>query len=102
MPPNDNKENIYVFTCLHCNGPFVIHHADFNCKILRHGVYKHNLQPINPHASKEECDALVASERIYGCAGPLLITKIAAGSDGTADSADGVSDAYCVTICGYI
>ena len=95
MPPTDNKENIYVFTCLHCNGPFVIHHADFNCKILRHGVYKHNLQPINPHASKEECDALVASERIYGCAGPLLITACE-GTDG------GTDGAYSVTICDYI
>ena len=95
MPPTDNKEHIYVFTCLHCNQPFVIHDTDFNCKILRHGVYKHNLQPINPHAPKEECDALVASEQIYGCAGPLLITKGSAGSVGSDSD-------YSVTICDYI
>jgi hypothetical protein len=58
---------------------------------LRHGAYKHNLQPINPHASKKECDALVASGEIYGCAGPLLITK----------NAD-VDTGYNVVICNYI
>jgi hypothetical protein len=95
MRPTDNKE--YVFTCLHCNEPFVIHHTDFNCKILRHGAYKHNHQPINPHASKEECDALVASGQIYGCAGPLLITK------GSADAAATATDSeYSLTICDYI
>ena len=81
----------YVFTCLHCKDTFVIHITDFNCKILRHGAYKHNLQPINPHASKEECDALVASGEIYGCARPLLITK----------NAD-VYIGYNVVICNYI
>ena len=95
MRPTDNKE--YVFTCLHCNEPFVIHHIDFNCKILRHGAYKHNLQPMNPHASKEECDALVASGQIYGCAGPLLITKGDSGDSG--DS--GADNDYSVKICDY-
>ena len=81
----------YVFTCLHCKDAFVIHITDFNCKILRHGAYKHNLQPINPHATKEECDALVASGKIYGCAGPLQITK-------QADN----DTVYNVVICNYI
>lgn len=48
-----NKD--YIFICLHCNNEFIININDFNCKILRHGVYKNNLQQINPHASKEEC-----------------------------------------------
>jgi hypothetical protein len=87
----DNKGD-YVFTCLHCEQTFIIHINDFNCKILRHGVYKHNLEQINPHATKEECDALVASGQIYGCAGPLLITK--SGTDG--------GHSYRVTICDYI
>jgi hypothetical protein len=88
-----NKEHVHVFTCLHCNEPFVIHDTDFNCKILRHGVYKSNLQPINPHASKEECDALVSSGQIYGCAGPLLIT--------TSKCGDGDGE-FRVVICDYI
>ena len=70
----------HVFTCLHCQEPFVISHNEFNCRILRHGVYKHNLQPINPHATKEECDALLRDDSIYGCAGPLQIIASAQGS----------------------
>ncbi len=68
----------HVFTCLHCHEPFVIYHKDFNCCILRHGVYKHNLQPIPPHATKEECDAFVRAGSIYGCAGPLQIVAASA------------------------
>ena len=81
----------YIFTCLHCQEPFVIHAADFNCRILRHGVYKHNLQPIPPHAIKEECDALFKSGEIYGCAKPLQIVPSTTTSNG-----------YDVIICEYI
>lgn len=87
----------YVFTCLHCNETFVIHMKDFNCKILRHGVYKHNLQQINPHASKEECDMLVATGKIYGCAGPLQIVE----SD-SSGGAIATPNQYSVVTCDYI
>jgi hypothetical protein len=70
----------HVFTCLHCQELFVISHNDFNCRILRHGVYKHNLQPIHPHATKEECDALLRDGMIYGCAGPLQIVAATSGT----------------------
>ena len=79
----------YMFTCLHCQEPFVISHKEFNCRILRHGVYKHNLQPINPHATKEDCDTLLRNESIYGCAGPLQIVASPAGL-------------YEIYICDYI
>ena len=81
----------HVFICLHCHEPFVVSHNEFNCRILRHGVYKHNLQPINPHATKEECDALLRDGTIYGCAGPLQI--IASSSS---------SALYALRICDYI
>ena len=106
---NNNKD--YVFTCLHCNETFVINMKDFNCKILRHGVYKHNLQQINPHASKEECDMLVATGRIYGCAGPLQIIEsesVDSGDSGdSGDSSEGRSaiatpNKYSVVTCDYI
>jgi len=96
MNQNENNDD-YVFTCLHCDEPFIIHHNDFNCKILRHGVYKHNLQPINPHATKSECETLVSSGQIYGCAGPLMITK-SPGNGGSSDRSGG----YALTICEYI
>ena len=81
--------------CLHCQEPFVIAHKDFNCRILRHGVYKHNMQPINPHASKEECEALLRDGMIFGCAGPLQIVEKVAG-EGTA------GPGYDIIICEYI
>ena len=80
----------FVFTCLHCQELFVISHNDFNCRILRHGVYKENLQPMNPHATKEECSALLRDGKIYGCAGPLEIVV----AEGT--------PRYEIRICDYI
>jgi hypothetical protein len=82
----------YIFICIHCQEPFVIAHNEFNCRILRHGVYKNNLQPINPHASKDECDGLVKDELIFGCAKPLQIIE----------TADGSVDKYAIIVCDYI
>ena len=78
----------YIFTCLHCNQPFLIYFKDFNCKILRHGVYRDTKQYMNPHASKEECEQLVKEEKIYGCGKPLRIVK--------------KGDGYDLEICDYI
>ena len=85
----------YVFICQHCQEPFVVSHVEFNCRILRHGVYKHNMQPIPPHASKEECDALVRDGLIFGCGRPLQIIDKNAGTDSP-------GSAYDVIICDYI
>ncbi len=90
----DESATDHIFTCLHCHEPFVISHKDFNCRILRHGVYKHNLQPIHPHATKDECDALVRDGAIYGCAGPLQIQTATATATTTA--------VYEIVICEYI
>lgn len=79
----------HTFICLHCDQPFVVAHREFNCRILRHGVFKHNLQPINPHSSKDECDKLVSDCIIYGCGKPLQIIDSSGGG-------------YQVIICDYI
>jgi ethanolamine ammonia-lyase large subunit len=83
----------YVFICIHCQEPFVISHKEFNCRILRHGVYKANLQPINPHASKDECDAFVKNGLIFGCGRPLQIVDAIA---------DGAAGQYSIIGCDYI
>ena len=83
----------HVFICLHCQEPFVVSHVDFNCRILRHGVYKHNMQQIPPHASKEECDAFVRDGLIFGCGRPLQIVDKNVG--------EGIPN-YNVVICEYI
>jgi hypothetical protein len=75
---------IYTFRCPHCRGVIQVHAGDIACQIFRHGVIKANQSPINPHASKEECDKLVASGTINGCAGPFKF--------------DGKS----LEVCGYI
>jgi hypothetical protein len=81
----------HVFTCLHCQEPFVVRDSEFNCRILRHGVFKETLQPIPPHATKDECYALVRSGTIHGCAGPLQIVQVSNTTNG-----------YDVIICDYI
>lgn len=81
----------YVFTCPNCNIPFVVRARDFNCRILRHAVYKTTLQPIPPHSTKIECERLISEGSIYGCACPLKII----------DSLSGVQS-FDVVICDYI
>ena len=64
-----------VLKCKHCDENFIVNKNDFNCRILRHGVFKSNLQPIPPHESKENCDRLFNNNLIYGCGKPLIITE---------------------------
>jgi hypothetical protein len=80
--------NDFIFTCLHCKEDFIVAKKDFNCKVLRHGVLKHTMQPMNPHASQKECEQLVRDGKIYGCGKPLRIIK----TDGK----------YIVEICDYL
>jgi hypothetical protein len=93
----------HIFVCLHCQEPFVVSHNEFNCRILRHGVYKHNMQPIPPHASKEECEALVRDGLIFGCAGPLqIVEKVADAAAGAGAGASISEPRYDIIICDYI
>jgi hypothetical protein len=46
---------------------------------------------MNPHATKEECSALLRDGKIYGCAGPL---EIVVAEEGT--------PRYEIRICDYI
>jgi hypothetical protein len=86
---NNDKEHIFI--CLHCGGKFVINENDFNCRILRHAVYKDTLKEINPHMSKEECESLIKKGQVYGCAKPLRILPCI-NNDGN----------YELEICDYI
>jgi hypothetical protein len=77
-----------VFICLHCKDPFVISRRDFNCKILRHGVMKDTMKPMDPHAHRTECERLVREGLIYGCGKPMRI--VVSGNE------------YVLEICEYI
>jgi len=81
------EDSSFQLTCPNCGGYFIVYPNQINCRIFRHGVYKHNREPMNPHASKSECDNLLLLDNIYGCAGPFEMIY-----------ADGV---WKTAICGY-
>ena len=67
-------DSFHLFICPHCNGGIMVHPGELNCRIFRHGVYRHSGEPIPPHTSKEECDRLVAQKLIEGCGKPFRVT----------------------------
>lgn len=64
----------FEIKCPHCNEYIII--EEVNCAIFRHGVYKENLQQIDPHSSKVVCDELLEKNLIYGCGKPFRLEKI--------------------------
>jgi hypothetical protein len=72
-----------LIDCPHCNELIWI--DQLNCRIFRHGTFKHNYEQIPPHSSKQDCDLWKEQDRIYGCGKPFKINE-----DGT------------IVICNYI
>lgn len=66
----------HFFECPHCRGLINVNENDFNCKIFRHGIYKHNFKQIDPHLEKKTCDHLLQAGKIWGCAKPFKIKQI--------------------------
>lgn len=64
-----------VVECPHCGDTIIINTKDINCRIFRHAVYKHNTEPIDPHASKDTCTDLLRRGAIWGCAGPFRLVN---------------------------
>lgn len=60
--------------CPHCDEYIII--EQINCAIFRHGVMKSNMQQINPHMSKNQCDELMKQNMIYGCAKPFKLEMV--------------------------
>ena len=75
-----------ILKCPHCNDDVII--SEINCAIFRHGIYKKNLQQLDPHMLKEKCDLLINNNEIYGCGKPFHIKK--------------VNDEWVLEICDYI
>lgn len=76
--------NYYLIECPHCHQEIQIMKNEINCQIFRHGVFKENYQQIPPHLDQNQCQLLVNSNRIYGCASPFRF------------------DGNQVSVCGYI
>ena len=68
-------ENYLIIQCPHCNELIQIFKNEINCSIFRHGVLKSNMQQINPHLNKIECDNLYNNNLIYGCGKPFKIVN---------------------------
>ncbi len=69
-------EKFISICCPNCNEYIIINKNELNCKIFRHGVYKHNYIQIDPHLNKNECDRLKKENLIYGCGKPFQIKEI--------------------------
>jgi hypothetical protein len=76
------------FNCPHCQEQIIVYSNEINCGIFRHAVFKSNLQQINPHETKENCDKYVTNNLVYGCAKPFEIIK--------------QNDNYVIQICNYV
>ena len=51
-----------------------------NCGIFRHAVWKETMEPVHPHATQEQLEEWLRTEKIFGCGKPFrLIHK--AGAD---------------------
>jgi hypothetical protein len=68
-------ENYYIVVCPHCFDKIIINKNEVNCAIFRHGSFKTNLEPIPPHSSKEDCEALLSNKQIYGCSKPFKVIR---------------------------
>lgn len=69
-PQKQNKE-VIIGTCPHCSESFFVERKDLNCRIFRHGYYKSNWTPLDPHLSKTDCLFLKEKNLINGCGGPM-------------------------------
>ena len=65
----------YELTCPHCNGGIIVEKNQLHCRIFRHGVYKANMQQMNPHMPKQECERLIQSNQIVGCGKPFRVVN---------------------------
>ena len=69
----DTENDVYRFACPHCGGLIEVRRGDINCTIFRHASDLCG-QQVNPHLSREECEAGVAAGRFRGCGKPFLFT----------------------------
>ena len=64
-----------IDNCPHCDITIMIKKENFNCKVLRCGIYKNNFKQVHPHLDKSNCDQLVKNKLVYGCCKPFKIDE---------------------------
>jgi len=74
---NKMSDNNYIIIhCPHCQDPILIYKNQLRCRIFRHGAYKKTNKPIKPHLSQKECESLLSSNKIIGCAKPFRLNNL--------------------------
>lgn len=68
-------DGIILLKCPNCGNFFITAENDINCAIYRHAALKSNMEQIDPHMSKDDCDKLIKEGLVYGCAKPFKIIK---------------------------
>ena len=63
---------MHTITCPHCK--CIVEIQELNCRIFRHGIYKHNGKQMNPHLPKNECETLYREGKIWGCGKPFYVS----------------------------
>ena len=71
---NENIQTI-IANCPHCFEEVLIYSHEINCGIFRHGVFKDNMQQIDPHLPEAYCQRLIDDNKIIGCGKPFMIEK---------------------------
>lgn len=78
----DEKNNLYIFNCPHCDMFIEVEKNSVNCSIFRHAYFFTRTngdivltEQLNPHAPKEVCEKLVKEGKIYGCGKPFRMEK---------------------------
>ena len=66
-----------IVICPNCDELVMIH--ELNCCIFRHAILIKTEQQIDPHSSKEVCEELLKSGKIYGCGKPFKIVVLEDG-----------------------
>ena len=75
---NNTDENVLVL-CPNCKLMIFVYLKEFNCRIFRHGIYKKNMQQIDPHLPKTECNRLKREDLIIGCGKPFMLVNTVSG-----------------------
>lgn len=69
------SEDYLIINCPHCQDSVVIYKNQIKCRIFRHAIYKKTNKQVNPHMPQNKCEALVASNKVYGCCKPFRLNK---------------------------
>lgn len=97
----DRNSNLYIFQCPYCEHFIQVERGAVACSIFRHLYYfvKNGesielTAQVDPHASKEMCEALLREGKVFGCGKPFKMNEVRREPDGV--------PVYIVVKCDYI